>query len=139
MKLYHINLKGNVTLEVAAENQQEALRKALYPIDVVGIEEMPITKSIQLNETELDFTYILGEISYIIHHMVDADEDYYELSLGQAEEWRGDDIDHDDIVDIRIKMSSPMDFAYGSLDEAKKAIQKAISDANDIYNNAMGY
>lgn len=136
--LYHIALDDNVILEVPAESQKEALRKALYPTNVVDIRVMPITKGVQLDETELEYSHAIGDITYIVHHMVDDDGCYYELSLGQATE-RQDDIDYDSVVDIRIKLEAPMDFAYGTMDEVKKAIQKAINEANDIYNYAMGY
>ena len=137
-KLYHICLDDNVILEVPAESQKEALRKALYPTNVVDIRVMPITKGVQLNEEELEYSHALGDIIYIVHHMVDDDGEYYTVELGEATE-RQDEIDYDSIVNIRIKLESPMDFAYGSMDEVKKAIKDAIDDANDIYDYAMGY
>lgn len=136
--LYHIALDDNVILEVPAESQKEALRKALYPTNVVDIRVMPITKGVQLDETELEYSHALGDITYIVKHMVDNDGEYYTVELGEATE-RQDDIDYDSIVDIRIKLESPMDFAYGSMDEVKKAIAKAIDDVRDIYDYAMGY
>ena len=136
--LYHIALDNNVILEVPAESQKEALRKALYPTNVVDIRVMPITKGVQLDETELEYSHAIGDITYIVHHMVDDDGCYYELSLGQATE-RQDEINYDSVVDIRIKLESPMDFAYGTMDEVKKAIAKAIGDVKDIYDYAMGY
>lgn len=136
--LYHIALDDNVILEVPAESQKEALRKALYPTNVVDIRVMPITKGVQLNEEELEYSHALGDITYIVKHMVDNDGEYYTVELGEATE-RQDDIDYDSVVDIRIKLESPMDFAYGSMDEVKKAIAKAIDDVKDIYDYAMGY
>lgn len=137
-KLYNIVLDNNVVFEVPAESEKEALRKALYPVNVVDIHAMPITKAVQLNEEELEYSHALGDITYIVHHMVDDDGCYYELELGQATE-RQDDIDYDSVVDIRIKLESPMDFAYGSMEEVKRAIAKAIDDVKDIYDYAMGY
>lgn len=137
-KLYHIVLDNNVVFEVPAESEKEALRKVLYPTNVVDIRVMPITKGVQLNEEELEYSHALGDIIYIIHHMVDDDGEYYTVELGEATE-RQDEIDYDSIVNIRIKLESPMDFAYGSMDEVKKAIKDAIDDANDIYDYAMGY
>lgn len=137
-KLYHIALSNNAILEVPAESQKEALRKALYPTNIIDIRVMPITKDVQLNEEELEYSHALGDIIYIVKHMVDNDGEYYTVELGEATE-RQDEIDYDSIVDIRIKLESPMDFAYGSMDEVKKAIKDAIDDANDIYNYAMGY
>ncbi len=136
--LYHICLDDNVILEVAAESEKEALRKALYPTNVMSIRTMPITKGVQINEEELEYSHALGDITYIVKHMVDNDGEYYTVELGEATE-RQDDIDYDSIVDIRIKLESPMDFAYGSMDEVKKAIAKAINNANDVYDYAMGY
>lgn len=137
-KLYHIVLDNNVVFEVPAESEKEALRKVLYPTNVVDIRVMPITKGVQLNEEELEYSHALGDIIYIVHHMVDDDGEYYTVELGEATE-RQDEIDYDSIVNIRIKLESPMDFAYGSMDEVKKAIKDAIDDANDIYDYAMGY
>ena len=136
--LYHICLDDNVILEVAAESEKEALRKALYPTNIINIHAMPITEAVQLDEEELEYNHAIGSVSYIIHHMVDNDGEYYTVELGEATEQQ-DDIDYDSIVDIRIKLESPMDFAYGSMDEVKKAIKDAIDNANDIYNYAMGY
>ena len=136
--LYHICLDDNVILEVAAESEKEALRKALYPTNIINIHAMPITEAVQLDETELEYSHAIGDITYIVHHMVDDDGCYYELSLGQATE-RQDEINYDSVVDIRIKLESPMDFAYGTMDEVKKAIAKAIDDVKDIYDYAMGY
>lgn len=137
-KLYHICLDDNVVLEVPAESQGEALRKALYPTNVVDIHAIPITEAVQLNEEELEYSHALGDITYIVKHMVDDDGEYYTVELGEATE-RQDDIDYDSVVDIRIKLEAPMDFAYGSMDEVKKAIAKAIDDVKDIYDYAMGY
>lgn len=136
--LYHICLDDNVILEVAAESEKEALRKALYPTSVMDIRVLPITGAVQINEEELEYTHALGDITYIVKHMADSDGEYYTIELGEATE-RQDEIDYDSIVDIRIKLESPMDFAYGSMDEVKKAIKDAIDDANDIYNYVMGY
>lgn len=136
--LYHVILDNGVIFEIPAESQKEALRKALYPTNVVDIRVMPITKGVQLNEEELEYSHALGDITYIVHHMVDDDGEYYTVELGEATE-RQDEIDYDLIVNIRIKLESPMDFAYGSMDEVKKAIKDAIDDANDIYDYAMGY
>lgn len=136
--LYHVILDNGVIFEIPAESQKEALRKALYPTNVVDIRVMPITKGVQLNEEELEYSHALGDITYIVHHMVDDDGEYYTVELGEATE-RQDEIDYDSIVNIRIKLESPMDFAYGSMDEVKKAIKDAIDDANDIYDYAMGY
>lgn len=136
--LYHICLDDNVILEVAAESEKEALRKALYPTNVMNITAMPITEAVQLNEEELEYSHALGDITYIVKHMVDNDGEYYTVELGEATE-RQDDIDYDSVVDIRIKLEAPMDFAYGSMDEVKKAIAKAIDDVKDIYDYAMGY
>lgn len=136
--LYHICLDDNVILEVAAESEKEALRKALYPTNVMGIRVLPITGAVQINEEELEYSHALGNITYIVKHMVDSDGEYYTIELGEATE-RQDEIDYDSIVDIRIKLESPMDFTYGSMDEVKKAIKDAIDDANDIYNYVMGY
>lgn len=137
-KLYHICLDNNVVLEVPAENQGEALRKALYPINVLDIHAMPITEAVQLDEEELEYNHAIGSVSYIIHHMVDDDGCYYTIEVGELTTEQ-DEIDYDSIVDIRIKLESPMDFAYGSMDEVKKAIKDAIDNANDIYDYAMGY
>lgn len=137
-KLYHIALSNNAILEVPAESQKEALRKALYPTNIIDIRVMPITKDIQLNEEKLEYSHALGDITYIVKHMVDNDGEYYTVELGEATE-RQDEIDYDSIVDIRIKLESPMDFAYNSMDEVKKAIVKAIDDVKDIYDYAMGY
>lgn len=136
--LYHVILDNGVIFEIPAESQKEALRKALYPTNIVDIRVMPITKGVQLDETELEYSHAIGDITYIVHHMVDDDGCYYELSLGQATE-RQDEINYDSVVDIRIKLESPMDFAYGTMDEVKKAIAKAIDDVKDIYDYAMGY
>lgn len=136
--LYHVILDNGVIFEIPAESQKEALRKALYPTNIVDIRVMPITKGVQLNEEELEYSHALGDITYIVHHMVDDDGEYYTVELGEATE-RQDEIDYDLIVNIRIKLESPMDFAYGSMDEVKKAIKDAIDDANDIYDYAMGY
>lgn len=136
--LYHICLDDNVILEVAAESEKEALRKALYPTNIMSIRTMPITEAVQINEEELEYSHALGDITYIVKHMVDDDGEYYTVELGEATE-RQDEIDYDSIVDIRIKLESPMDFAYGSMDEVKKAIVKAIDDVKDIYDYAMGY
>lgn len=137
-KLYHICLDNNVVLEVPAENQGEALRKALYPINVLDIHAMPITEAVQLDEEELEYNHAIGSVSYIIHHMVDDDGCYYTIEVGELTTEQ-DEIDYDSIVDIRIKLESPMDFAYGSMDEVKKAIEDAIDDVNDVYDYAMGY
>lgn len=136
--LYHVILDNGVIFEIPAESQKEALRKALYPTNVVDIRVMPITKGVQLNEEELEYSHALGDIIYIVHHMVDDDGEYYTVKLGEATE-RQDEIDYDSIVNIRIKLESPMDFAYGTMDEVKKAIAKAIDDVKDIYDYAMGY
>lgn len=136
--LYHVILDNGVIFEIPAESQKEALRKALYPTNVVDIRVMPITKGVQLNEEELEYSHALGDIIYIVHHMVDDDGEYYTVELGEATE-RQDEIDYDSIVNIRIKLESPMDFAYGTMDEVKKAIAKAIDDVKDIYDYAMGY
>lgn len=136
--LYHVILDNGVIFEIPAESQKEALRKALYPTNIADIRVMPITKGVQLNEEELEYSHALGDITYIVHHMVDDDGCYYELSLGQATE-RQDEINYDSVVDIRIKLESPMNFAYGTMDEVKKAIAKAIDDVKDIYDYAMGY
>lgn len=137
-KLYNIVLDNNVVFEVPAESEKEALRKALYPTNIIDIRVMPITKGVQLNEEELEYSHALGDITYIVKHMVDNDGEYYTVELGEATE-RQDDIDYDSVVDIRIKLEAPMDFAYGSMDEVKKAIAKAIDDVKDIYDYAMGY
>lgn len=136
--LYHVILDNGVIFEIPAESQKEALRKALYPTNVADIRVMPITKGVQLNEEELEYSHALGDIIYIVHHMVDDDGEYYTVELGEATE-RQDEIDYDSIVNIRIKLESPMDFAYGTMDEVKKAIAKAIDDVKDIYDYAMGY
>lgn len=136
--LYHVILDNGVIFEIPAESQKEALRKALYPTNVVDIRIMPITEAVQLNEEELEYSHALGDIIYIVHHMVDDDGEYYTVELGEATE-RQDEIDYDSIVNIRIKLESPMDFAYGTMDEVKKAIAKAIDDVKDIYDYAMGY
>lgn len=138
MNLYHITLSNNVILEVPAESQKEALRKALYPTNVVDIRVMPITEAVQLDETELEYSHAIGNVSYIIHHMVDDDGCYYTIEVDELTTEQ-DDIDYDSIVDIRIKLSSPDCLAYGSMDEVKKAIAKAIDDVKDIYDYAMGY
>lgn len=136
--LYHICLDDNVILEVAAESEKEALRKALYPTNVMSIRTMPITKAVQINEEELEYSHAIGNVSYIIHHMVDDDGCYYTIEVGELTTEQ-DDIDYDSVVDIRIKLSSPDGIAYGSMDEVKKAIAKAIDDVKDIYDYAMGY
>ena len=136
--LYHICLDNNVILEVPAESRKEALRKALYPTNVVDIRVLPITEAVQLDETELEYNHAIGNVSYIIHHMVDDDGCYYTIEVGELTTEQ-DEIDYDSVADIRIKLSSPDCLAYGSMDEVKKAIKDAIDDANDIYNYAMGY
>ena len=137
-KLYHIVLNNNVIFEIPAERQEEALRKALFPTNIVAIHAMPITEAVQLDEEELEYSHAIGNVSYIIHHMVDNDGEYFTIEMDELTTEQ-DEIDYDSIVDIRIKLESPMDFAYGSMDEVKKAIAKAIDDANDIYDYAMGY
>ena len=137
-KLYHIILDNNIIFEVPAESQKEALRKALYPTNIINIHAMPITEAVQLDEEELEYSHAIGNVSYIIHHMVDNDGEYFTIEVDELTTEQ-DDIDYDSIVDIRIKLESPMDFAYGSMDEVKKAIAKAIDDVKDIYDYAMGY
>ena len=137
-KLFHIVLDNGVIFEVPAERQEEALRKALYPTNIVAIHAMPITEAVQLDEKELEYSHAIGNVSYIIHHMVDNDGEYFTIEVDELTTEQ-DEIDYDAIVDIRIKPEAPMDFAYGSMDEVKKAIAKAIDDANDIYSYAMGY
>ena len=137
-KLYHIVLDNNVIFEVPAESEKEALRKALYPTNVVDIRIMPITEAVQINEEELEYSHAIGNVSYIIHHMVDNDGEYFTIEVDELTTEQ-DEIDYDSIVDIRIKLESPMDFAYSSIDEAKKAIAKAIDDVEDIHDYAMGY
>ena len=137
-KLYHIVLDNNVIFEVPAESEKEALRKALYPTNVVDIRIMPITEAVQINEEELEYSHAIGNVSYIIHHMVDNDGEYFTIEVDELTTEQ-DEIDYDSIVDIRIKLESPMDFAYSSIDEAKKAIAKAIDDVKDIHDYAMGY
>lgn len=136
--LYHICLDDNVILEVAAESEKEALRKALYPTNVVDIHAMPITEAVQLDEAELEYSHAIGNVSYIIHHMVDDDGCYYTIEVGELTTEQ-DEIDYNSVADIRIKLSSPDCLAYGSMDEVKKAIKDAIDNANDIYDYAMGY
>ena len=70
--------------------------------------------------------------------MVDNDGEYFTIEVDELTTEQ-DEIDYDSIVDIRIKLESPMDFAYSSIDEAKKAIAKAIDDVEDIHDYAMGY
>lgn len=137
-KLFHIALDNGVIFEIPAESQREAFRKALYPTNVVDIRVLPITKAVQINEEELEYSHAIGNVSYIIHHMVDNDGEYFTIEMDELTTEQ-DEIDYDSIVDIRIKLESPMDFAYGSMDEVKKAIAKAIDDVNDIYSYAMGY
>ena len=137
-KLYHIVLDNNVIFEIPAESQREALRKALYPANVVDIRVMPITEAVQLDEEELEYSHAIGNVSYIIHHMVDNDGEYFTIEVDELTTEQ-DKIDYNSVVDIRIKLESPMDFAYGSIDEVKKAIAKAIDDVKDIYDYAMGY
>lgn len=136
--LYHICLDDNVILEVAAESEKEALRKALYPTNVVDIHAMPIIEAVQLDEAELEYSHAIGNVSYIIHHMVDDDGCYYTIEVGELTTEQ-DEIDYDSVANIRIKLSSPDCLAYGSMDEVKKAIAKAIDDVKDIYDYAMGY
>lgn len=136
--LYHICLDNNVILEVPAESRREALRKALYPTNVVDIRVLPITEAVQINEEELEYNHAIGNVSYIIHHMVDDDGCYYTIEVGELTTEQ-DEIDYDSVADIRIKLSSPDCLAYGSMDEVKKAIAKAIDDVKDIYDYAMGY
>ena len=136
-KLFHIVLNNGIIFEVPAESEKEALRKALFPTNIVAIHAMPITEAVQLDETELEYSHAIGNVSYIIHHMVD-NECYYTIEVDELTTEQ-DEIDYDSIVDIRIKLESPMDFAYGSMDEVKKAIAKAIDDVKDIYDYAMGY
>ena len=137
-KLYHIVLDNGIIFEVPAESQKEALRKALYPTNVVDIRVMPITEAVQLDEEELEYSHVIGNVSYIIHHMVDNDGEYFTIEVDELTTEQ-DDIDYDSIVDIRIKLTSPDCLAYGSMDEVKKAIAKAIDDVKDIYDYAMGY
>ena len=140
-KLYHVVLDNNVIFEIPAESQKEALRKALYPTNVVDICVIPITEAVQINEEELEYNHAIGNVSYIIHHMVDNDGEYFTIEMDELTTEQ-DEIDYDSIVDIRIKLESPMDFAYDSIDEVKKAIAKAIDDVKDIYDYAdyaMGY
>lgn len=117
MYIYHIALDDGVVFEIPA---------------------MPITEAVQLDEEELEYSHALGSVIYIVHHMVDSDGCYYTVTVGEATE-RQDDIDYDSIVDIRIKLTSPDCLAYGSIDEVKRAIAKAIDDVKDIYDYAMGY
>lgn len=137
-KLFHIVLDNGVIFEVPAESEKEALRKALFPTNIVAIHAMPITEAVQLDEEELEYSHAIGNVSYIIHHMVDDDGCYYTIEVDELTTEQ-DEIDYDSIVDIRIKLESPMDFAYASIDEVKKAIAKAIDEVKDIYDYAMGY
>lgn len=136
--IYNICLSDNVTLEVPAESEKEALRIALYPTNVIGIYAIPVTKETQLNEEELEYTHAIGNITYIIHHMVDSDGCYYTVTIGEANE-RMDEIDSESMADIRIKLEKPLDFGYNTIEEAKEAIDDAIDEANDIYNEAIKY
>ena len=137
-KLYHIVLDNGIIFEVPAERQEEALRKALYPTNIVAIHAMPITEAVQLDEKELEYSHAIGNVSYIIHHMVDNDGEYFTIEVDELTTEQ-DEIDYDSVADIRIKLSSPDCLAYGSMDEVKKAIAKAIDDVKDIYDYAMGY
>ena len=137
-KLYHIVLDNGIIFEIPAESQREAFRKALYPTNIVAIHAMPITEAVQLDEEELEYSHAIGNVSYIIHHMVDNDGEYFTIEMDELTTEQ-DEIDYDSIVDIRIKLSSPDCLAYDSMDEVKKAIKDAIDDANDIYGYAMGY
>ena len=137
-KLYHIILDNNIIFEIPAKSQSEALRKALFPTNIVAIHAIPIPEAVQLDEEELEYSHAIGNVSYIIHHMVDNDGEYFTIEMDELTTEQ-DEIDYDSIVDIRIKLSSPDCFAYDSMDEVKKAIKDAIDDANDIYDYAMGY
>ena len=137
-KLYHVVLDNGVIFEIPEESEKEALRKALFPTNIVAIHAMPITEAVQLDEEELEYSHAIGNVSYIIHHMVDNDGEYFTIEMDELTTEQ-DNIDYDSIVDIRIKLTSPDCLAYGSMDEVKKAIKDAIDDANDIYNYAMGY
>ena len=137
-KLYHIVLDNGIIFEVPAERQEEALRKALYPTNIVAIHAMPITEAVQINEEELEYSHAIGNVSYIIHHMVDNDGEYFTIEVDELTTEQ-DEIDYDSVADIRIKLSSPDCLAYGSMDEVKKAIAKAIDDVKYIYDYAMGY
>lgn len=137
--IYHINLADNITLEVPAESEKEALRIALFPTNVISIYAMPVTSEITLGEDELEYTHAIGDITYIIKHIVDSDNEFYEVELGQAtEEWH-DEIDHETVSDIRSKLEMPFGFGYFTKADALKDIAEAIDETYDIYDEAIKY
>lgn len=136
--IYNICLSDYTTLEVAAESEKEALRKALYPTNVIGIYAIPVKQETLLKEDELDYTHALGEITYIVKHMVDADGCYYTVEVGEASE-RLEEIDDESMLDIRHKLTHPTGLAYDTMDEVKKAIMETIDDTYDIYEGAIKY
>lgn len=131
-KIYNICLSNNIVFEVPAESEKEALRKALYPTNVVDIRVMPITQDILWDETEVNFTHALGDITYIVKHIFDTDSEYYIVELGQATE-RQDEVDDLTLLDIRVELEKPFGFGYASMKEALKDIKKAVNKTFELY------
>lgn len=136
--IYNICLSNNTTLEIPAESKKEALRIALYPTDIIGIYAIPVKHETLLKEDELDYTHALGDITYIIKHMVDADGVYYEVEVGEAYE-RMEEIDDMSMLDIRRELTHPTGLAYNTIEEAKQAIADAIDETYEIYEYAIKY
>ena len=135
MNLYHI-VTAHGTIEVPAENEKEALRKALYPLDVEGIYAMPITEETLLDTDEFDYDHDLGTVTYTIKHWVNEDGEYYTVEMTDLymESEKVDDVSY---ADIGSKLASlDGEECFNSIDEAKKAIMWALDEAADIYEDA---
>lgn len=135
MYLYHI-VTTNGTLEVPAENEKEALRKALYPLNVEGIYAMPITEETLLDADEWEYDHDLGTVTYAIKHWVNEDGEYYTVEMTDLymESERVDDVTYADIGRKLTSLDGSM--GYASIDEAKKEIQWALDQASSIYEDA---
>lgn len=135
MYLYHI-VTTHGTLDVPAENEKEALRKALYPLNVEGIYGMPVQQETLLDTEELNFDHDLGTVTYAVAHWVDEDSEYWTVQMTDLylENERVDDVSY---VDIGSKlMSLDGSTGYNSIDEAKREIQWVLDQAADIYEDA---
>lgn len=136
MKLFHI-VTAHETLEVPAENEKEAMRKALYPLNVEGIYVMPITEEILLNVVdEFDYDHDLGTVTYTIKHWVNEDAEYYTVEMTDLymESEQVDDISYADIGSKLMSLDGGE--CYNSVKEAKKAIAWVLDQAADIYEDA---
>lgn len=135
MNLYHI-VTAHGTIEVPATSQKEALRKALYPLDVEGIYATRITEETLLNTDECDYGHDLGTVTYAIKHWVNEDGEYYTVQMTDLymESEKVDDVSY---ADIGCKLTSlDGSTGYASIDEAKKEIQWVLDQASDIYEDA---